>query len=594
MKKQNSRMFSFVPAWLVITAALVLAGVVIALAVLNINRSKANMSQLLGEKGAALIKSFEAGARTGMMGMMGGGNRLQTLLSETAAQPDILYLVVTDAQGEILAHSDQERIGSYFLDEQELQDLNPKRQAQNVVLDRAGQSSFMVYSTFAPLRAGPPEHMRGMHSRMHSGRGPGLQPGHSRDQEIAPDSEEQTRFIFVGLDSSPFEQARQEDIRNTLLISGILLILGLSGVLTLFWLQRARLTTQLLQDAQAFSGAVISNLPLGLLVLDREQRLSYCNRPAAQILGLEGSLQGRQAKDVLPGEICAFVRRLGRERSILEQETELHLSSQEPLQVSLSGSRIQTAAGDYAGQLVIIKDLSQLKDLQEKVKRQEKLAAIGHLAAGIAHEIRNPLSSIKGLATYFLGRSQDDSQGQSAARTMVQEVERLNRVVTELLEFARPSELELEHCEVNQLIRYSLGLVRRDAESKGVQIRFEQEEEELWAYLDQDRLNQALLNLYLNAIQAMQEGGELMVQTAKQGSQVRISVSDTGAGISQSELEKIFDPYFTSKKSGTGLGLAVVDKIVQAHQGRVKVQSNPGQGSSFVLLLPANSPENKE
>lgn len=586
MSKTKRYSFSLAPAWLIITAALVLTAVVLALAVLNINRSKTHMSQILGEKGAALIKSFEAGARTGMMGMMGGGNRLQTLLSETAAQPDILYLTVTDAQGRILAHNDPERIGSYFLDQEDLIELEPERQAQGVVLERGEESSFMVYSTFAPLKSGPPGHMRGMHTRHHPQRF--SSPGQDR---IAPGPEEK-RYIFVGLDSSPFEQARQEDTRNTLLISGILLILGLSGVLTLFWIQRARLTTQLLQDAQAFSGAVVSNLPLGLLVLDREESIGFSNQPAAQILGLEGSLQGRQAKDVLPGEICSFVRRLGRERNVLEQETELHLQSQEPLPVSLSGSRIQTAAGDYAGKLVIIKDLSQLKNLQEKVKRQEKLAAIGHLAAGIAHEIRNPLSSIKGLATYFLGLSRDRSQEQSAARTMVQEVDRLNRVVTELLEFARPSELQPEQCEVNQLVRHSLGLVHRDAESKRVHVRFEPEEEELWAYLDQDRLNQALLNLYLNAIQAMQEGGELEVQTRAQGSQVRISVSDTGTGIAQSELEKIFDPYFTSKKSGTGLGLAVVDKIVQAHQGRIKVQSNPGQGSSFVLLLPVNSPEN--
>ncbi|MFO8032180.1 MAG: ATP-binding protein [Desulfohalobiaceae bacterium] len=594
MKKQSSKMFSFVPTWLVITAALVLAGVVIALAMLNINRSKEHMSQILEEKGAALIKSFEAGARTGMMGMMGGGNRLQTLLSETAAQQDILYLIVTDEQGRILAHSDQDRIGSYFLDKEELGGLEPERQAQSVVLEQDGESSFMVYSTFAPLQAAPPGHMRGMHSRMHSRRAPGSQSGQARDQEIAPDSEEQTRFIFVGLDSSPFEQARQEDIRNTLLISGILLILGLSGVLTLFWLQRARLTTQLLQDAQAFSGAVVSNLPLGLLVLDREENVSYSNQPAAWLLALAGDLQGQRAKEVLPEEICNFVRRLGRERSILEQEAELHLPGEEPLPVSLSGSRIQTAAGDYAGKLVIIKDLRQIKGLQEKVKRQEKLAAIGHLAAGIAHEIRNPLSSIKGLATYFLGMSQEKSQEQSAARTMIQEVDRLNRVVTELLEFARPSELQLEQCEVNQLVRHSLGLVRRDAESKQVGIRFEPQQDQLWAYWDQDRLNQALLNLYLNAIQAMQEGGELLVQTGKQEGQIRISVSDTGAGIAQSELERIFDPYYTSKKSGTGLGLAVVDKIIQAHQGRIKVQSAPGQGSTFVLLLPVNSAEDRE
>lgn len=582
------------PAWLVITAVLVLAAVVIALAVLNISRSKEHMSQLLGEKGAALIKSFEAGARTGIMGMMGRGNRLQTLLSETAAQPDILYLIVTDEQGEILAHNDPERIGSYFLDGQELQDLDPKRQAQSVVLDRAGESSFMVYSTFAPLQPASPGHMGGMHSRMHSSRRPGFQPGHNRDREIAPESEAETRYIFIGLDITPFEQARQEDIRNTLLISGILLILGISAVLTLFWLQRARLTTQLLQDAQAFSGAVVSNLPLGLLVLDRGGKVSYSNQPAAGLLGLQQEPRDQKAEEVLPGEICVFARRLDRERTILEQETELHAQAQEQLPVSLSGARIQTAAGDSAGKLIIIKDLRQLKELQDKVKRQEKLAAIGHLAAGIAHEIRNPLSSIKGLATYFLGKSQEQSQEQSAAQTMVQEVDRLNRAVTELLEFARPSELKLEECELNQLVRRSLDLVRRDADSREISVRFEPGQEEIRANLDQDRLNQALLNLYLNAIQAMQQGGELYVHTEKDQSRIRIRVSDTGSGIDQAEVQKIFDPYFTSKKTGTGLGLAVVDKIVQAHQGSIKVRSTPGRGSTFEVLLPADGAENRE
>ncbi len=569
---------------MIIAVSFVLTAVVIALAAHNINRERSHMTQILDEKGAALIKSFEAGARTGMRGMMSSG-RLQTLLEETAAQEDILYLLVTDQQGRILAHNDPQKLYAQFMPHAKIQSLDPQREVKNKILEGEAQRSFLVYSTFSPLKTDPPGQRHRWQFQDSAEHIPAADCPVSEDVALIPENEAQ-RFIFVGLDPAPFEQARTEDIRNTLLTSGILLIIGLSGVLLLYWIQRARLARQMLQDVQAFSTAVVSSMPLGLLVLDRSEQITYSNLRARELLNLESDPKGQRVDLVLPGALTSFLQRLSKDRDILEQEEELHFSSGQVLPASLSGVRLYTAEGDYAGKLLIIKDLRQIKNLQHKVQRQEKLAAIGHLAAGIAHEIRNPLSSIKGLATYFQGRSPESSPDKAAAQTMVQEVDRLNRVVTELLEFARPSDIQPAYCDVHQLVRHSLGLVQQDAAHRQISIRFEPQAQSLSWPLDQDRLNQALLNMYLNAIQAMESGGQLTVQTWEANTMLHITVSDTGPGIPDHDLEKIFNPYFTSKKTGTGLGLAVVDKIVQAHQGQIKVFSTKGQGSTFHLMLP--------
>ena len=227
------------------------------------------------------------------------------------------------------------------------------------------------------------------------------------------------------------------------------------------------------------------------------------------------------------------------------------------------------------------------RELQEEVRRKDKLAVMGNLAAGVAHEIRNPLSSIKGFAKYFESRSLPGSEEQELAKVMAKEVDRLNRVISELLELVRPTDLRFQRVNINEIIEHSLHLVRQDAESKHIKILFAGDRHLPWVELDPDRFTQVLLNLYLNAIQAIGANGTLAISLELvEGIHLKVSIKDSGKGITADDLPHIFDPYFTTKASGTGLGLAIVQKVIEEHQGQISVTSTPQSGTIFSLTIP--------
>lgn len=229
------------------------------------------------------------------------------------------------------------------------------------------------------------------------------------------------------------------------------------------------------------------------------------------------------------------------------------------------------------------------KLLQEATARKEKLAAIGHLAAGVAHEIRNPLSSIKGLAKYFAERTPPDGEAHQLAQVMAKEADRLNRVVSELLELVRPAHLTCQSVDLNEVITHSLRLVSQDAQSRTIELNFNAQPSLRRIQADPDRLKQVLLNLYLNAMQAIGHHGTIRVEVGEcDGQRVKIVVTDSGKGMTAEQRQAIFTPYFTTKADGTGLGLAVVQNIVEQHGGTIHAESSSGKGAVFTLYLPAN------
>ena len=235
------------------------------------------------------------------------------------------------------------------------------------------------------------------------------------------------------------------------------------------------------------------------------------------------------------------------------------------------------------------------KLLQEATHRKEKLMALGHLAAGVAHEIRNPLSSIKGLAKYFAERTPPGGEAYELAQVMAKEADRLNRVVSELLELVRPAHLKWQPVDLNEVIGHSLQLVSQDASGRDITLQFTAQPSLCRIQADPDRLNQVLLNLYLNAIQAIGREGIITVAVAECGDgRIKLSVADSGKGMTAEQLQAIFTPYFTTKADGTGLGLAVVQNIVEQHGGTILVESTPGRGAVFTLYLPVNGQQKDE
>jgi two-component system sensor histidine kinase HydH len=255
-----------------------------------------------------------------------------------------------------------------------------------------------------------------------------------------------------------------------------------------------------------------------------------------------------------------------------------------PVEVTIT--EIIGEQGNFIGHVFILKDLSDIRALEIEIQQKNKLAAVGNLAAGVAHEVRNPLSSIRGYAAYFGSLFDSDSDNKKAANIMAEEVDRVNRVISELLEFARPMELELQEVEIFDLVDKALRLIKYEAEMARVNIAKSIASDIPKVAMDKDRFTQVLLNIFINGIQAMKTGGDLTVEVFTRENKLTFQISDTGDGISAEDQANIFNPYFTTKKKGAGLGLAIAFKIIESHGGSIKIESAKGKGTMFVISIP--------
>ena len=579
----------WVPPWVIIGAVLVLAPIFFFVTVDSINRQKENTLSLLKEKGAALIRSFEAGARTGMMGMRWGGAQVQQLLVETAQQKDIVYILVTNSAGKILADSDPQDIGKTYGE-----DLNLYRIAHSHDLhwrevhteDKA--KIFEVFRQFVPMQG------RGVGGG--AGRGSGRRQGmmmsgdwcqNHLNPEQARDGDAQV--IFVGLDMTSVEYAAKEDIRHSIFTGFIFLLIGFAGVVTLFLAQAYRSARTSFSRVKAFSDNLVENMPMGLIAIDPDERIASFNQTAESMLKISaGETIGNQLSEVLPASLRNFFYQLKTKTGPAAEELDAALNNHQNLPLEVIGTSFTDEDGAAMGWVILFRDLSEIRHLKKEILRSQRLASIGRLAAGVAHEIRNPLSSIKGFATYFKERYRDTPKDHQTAEIMIQEVERLDRVIGQLMEFARPMRIEEKVTGLDALIRHSLKMVESDAQKKHITLEFNCDPGVERAKIDADRIKQVLLNLYLNAIEAMGDGGSLTVSAKRSEADngLRITVADSGPGIPKKDLPHLFDPYFTTKPSGTGLGLANVHKIVESHKGEIEITSAPGKGTVVTILIP--------
>ena len=541
------------------------------------------MTLLLLEKGAALIRSFEAGTRTGMLGMMGmPGDRfqLQKLLTETAQQSDISYLIVTNTNGTILAHNDPAEIGKIHGRDLDLRQISRAEKVEyRQVSNPNGVSIFEVYRRFSPAREPFLEHHRRMMDNI-------FRRPHMKRQYY---ESARGHVIFVGLDMGPIEGARRADTRHTVIMALILLLIGFAGIVSLFLAQAYRSAKTSLTRIKAFSDSVVENMPIGLLAMDTEGRIVSFNQTAETVLQVTSrEVLGKEADEVLPEQLECLTKELEKNKAVIEEEIECPLADGSRIPMDVSVSRLVGEDGTFLGHIILFRDLTEIRELKREVERSQRLASLGRLAAGIAHEIRNPLSSIKGFATYFRERYRDIPEDQKTAEIMVQEVERLNRVIGQLLEFARPMSVQKKPTLMQTVIQHSLKMIEREAQVKNIRINTNFSPEVKEVPIDPDRINQVFLNLYLNAIEGMEAGGTLSVDLSwdEDSQRIKITVSDTGIGIAKEDLVHVFDPYFTTKQSGTGLGLAIVHKIIESHRGEVRVESEPGKGTTVTVFLP--------
>jgi two-component system sensor histidine kinase HydH len=282
------------------------------------------------------------------------------------------------------------------------------------------------------------------------------------------------------------------------------------------------------------------------------------------------------------------VKRFDELDHVIEEDIDCTIADGSVVPLEIGASILQDVNGVFLGYILLFKDQTEVRSLRREVARNQRLASLGRLAAGVAHEIRNPLSSIKGFATYFKERYPDAPQDQKTANIMIAEVDRLNRVVGQLLEFARPVPLSPKLTSLKDLVDDSVRLIEQKAKEKHITVKTLNSVKVDKAAIDPDRINQVLLNLYLNAIESMGPGGELGVELSagEEDQRIEIRVSDTGCGIPGEHFSRIFDPYFTTKSTGTGLGLAIAHNIMEAMGGKINISSRPGTGTTFCIIIP--------
>jgi two-component system sensor histidine kinase HydH len=384
-------------------------------------------------------------------------------------------------------------------------------------------------------------------------------------------------------------EARRSDIAHAVVMGTVLLLVGFAGITLLLLAQSYRAARTSLSRIKAFSDHVVDHMPIGLVATDAGGRIAAFNEAAAALLQLPpATANGSPAAEVLPAGLLA---QLQAGADVAEREIDCRLPSGRQVALEAGARRLAGEHGEPLGTILLFRDLTELRALRDEAARNQRLATVGRLAAGVAHEIRNPLSSIKGFATYFRERYRDAPADVETATIMIQEVDRLNRVVGQLLEFSRPVGILPRPVDLRRLVADSVRMVEAQAAAKGIAVETEVDAPAGGVTLDADRLNQVLLNLYLNAVEAMEAGGKLRVSAAAgpEGRSLEIRVSDTGCGIRPEDLPQIFEPYFTTRPGGTGLGLAIAHNVVGAMGGTIQVESRPGAGATFTLRLPVDA-----
>ncbi|OHX43881.1 PAS domain S-box protein [Cytobacillus oceanisediminis] len=238
--------------------------------------------------------------------------------------------------------------------------------------------------------------------------------------------------------------------------------------------------------------------------------------------------------------------------------------------------------------LSIRNDITERKKTEEVLHQQDKLAAVGQLAAGVAHEIRNPLTTMKGY-TEFLQLEETHEERQEYLSIILDEIDRVNNIVEDFMVLAKPKAAELEERDIIPIIKNVVSFLEFEARNRNVKIGFEYQQDIIQIECDENRLKQVLLNFIKNGIEAMPDGGNITVRAGIINNQVQIAIKDTGVGIPQEKLKNIGEPFFTTKKNGNGLGLMVSFKIIESHNGKVFIESELNKGTTFNIVLPAKS-----
>jgi two-component system sensor histidine kinase PilS (NtrC family) len=388
------------------------------------------------------------------------------------------------------------------------------------------------------------------------------------------------------------EESTALEVITIFLNAGTFLVVAIvaGGLAERFRATRQELETKQadLKDLEAFTDLVFHSVGTGLIAVDPEHRITALNRAAERITGVSAAAAAGRPWSVF---------RTGLSLTTVEaqvdapdarpawHEVTLRRPVGDAIPVRMTFSALRAGDGRRIGLIAACEDLSIIRAMEARMRAADRLASLGRMAANIAHEIRNPLASLSG-AVEVLAAGAPGETRERLAQIVMKEADRLNTIIREFLEYARPAPLSRAAVNVAEIVDEVLVLVEHRATPGTLKVVREFSPTLAWS-VDRQQFRQALWNLCLNALQAMDEGGELRVSMTLVGGHLVLHVADTGEGIGPADLAHVFEPFFSTKSGGTGLGLALVHRVVQDHGGEIDVQSRPGTGTTFTITLPA-------
>lgn len=355
-----------------------------------------------------------------------------------------------------------------------------------------------------------------------------------------------------------------------------------------------------LVELQTFYKNVAQSMSSGLLTTDLKGHITSFNRAAEDITGnFFEDVKGKIWHEIFNlEEIKSVFSKLEMLRIPFRFEGNYVRKDGAKLALGITISSLKNESGETTGAIGIFQDLTKIKEMEDDIKKKEKLAMVGELAAGMAHEIRNPLASLSGSMQILKSESSLSGENKKLLEIALRETEKLNRIISDFLTYARPTPLNKKRCDINRLLNDTVTLLRNSKEyQKKIKIAANLEGKRLITEVDPNQMSQVFWNLSINAVQAMSDGGELIISSKKKLKKgrgysdfdkdyIEITFKDTGNGINPVVKDKIFYPFFTTKDKGSGLGLAIVHRIIEDHKGEIMVESKLNEGSRFIIHLP--------
>ncbi len=563
----------------------------------TLNRQEEAGTQHLILTARSVLQAVETSLRRGLFMRPNGPGLFSPgtaeLFRELEQSGDVLFVGIIDRQGGrvLTSRPTQESGGTLVFPPEALQDLAQKGEWH-------GRATFGKLSAYVYGKRILPRSHTLMHDPELDDTGqPRSDIGGDGAQTHAPtpfgqedfssdDPNQLPTFLVVGLDMAKHLAVYRGFRQNALFQAAYILAAAVFiWVLTMSFLKRREQAGRA-AVLERFQARLVDNLPDGLLTITQDNVVRAANPAAHDILkARDGSLAGMDVAE-LPPEIAGCIAGPDSGATPGWANRTVDGAHLEILTLPIRES------DEEHDRLVIIRDRTQIRELEKSLSEAEKLAAVGTLAAGVAHEIRNPLSALRGFAQYFAKKLAGKQPDENYAQTMVREADRLNRVITDLLYLARPRAIEPREVSLGQLAAELESLVRFDAGKLGVQMRTSLGPDLVMA--DEDALKQALLNLVLNSLDALSQcpqavgdgGREIHISSMASDGGVWVFVRDTGPGMSREQREQAFEPFYTTKKKGTGLGLALVHKTMRDHGGRAQIDSEVGRGTTVALFFP--------